>query len=144
MAHRIGILGLAAALALAALAPAALADGSGGVIAYKGKVLLDTGTDTLGAPIKYPAGTPHITSQLVTLAPNTTSTPNVHQTPMYLQVLEGELTVDYGPKGKKVYKAGDAFVEAQGLPHHGIAGDKPVTFVAVYIGAEGVANETAP
>lgn len=141
------VFGTAAFLAGMSLgATIAVCDGnSAGVIAYKGKVLLDTSADTLGKAISYPVGTPRITSQLVTLEPGKTSTPNIHQTPMYLQVLSGELTVDYGEHGKKVYKAGEAFVEAQGVSHHGInAGTQPVTFVAVYIGAQGIANETSP
>lgn len=139
-----GIAGVIAGLSLGAAA-ALGDDGSAGVIAYKGKVLLDTSVDTLGKAVAYPAGAAHITAQVVTLKPGTTSNPNVHQTPMYLQVLEGDFTVDYGAQGKKTYHAGEAFIEAQGVPHHGVnEGSTPVTFLAIYMGAEGIANETAP
>lgn len=81
----------------------------------------------------------------MTLAPGTTSKPNIHQTPMYLQVLAGDLTVDYGASGKKTYHAGEGFIEAQGVAHHGAnEGAVPVTFLAVYIGADGIANEVSP
>lgn len=139
-----GIAGLIAGLSMGAAA-AFGDDGSAGVIAYKGKVLLDTSTDTMGKPVAYPAGQAHVTAQVVTLQPGATSNPNVHRTPMYLQVLEGDLTVDYGAQGKKTYHEGEAFIEAQGIAHHGVnEGSAPVTFLAVYMGAEGVPNESAP
>lgn len=124
--------------------PAYAADTTG-IVAYKGKVLLDTSADVMGKPFKYPEGKPRILSELITLPVGAVSEPNIHQTPMYLQVLEGELTVDYGTLGKKVYHAGDAFIEAQGVPHHGQnTGSVPLKFLAVYMGAEGIANETKP
>ncbi|MFZ2469189.1 MAG: cupin domain-containing protein [Parvibaculum sedimenti] len=130
-------------IALCALA--AQAADTTGIVAYKGKVLLDTNTDVLGKPVKYPEGKPRIISEMITLPVGATSEPNIHQTPMYLQVLEGELTVDYGTHGKKVYRAGDAFIEAQGVPHHGQnTGSGPLKFLAVYMGAEGIANEAKP
>ncbi len=129
-----------------ALGPwAAQAADTTGIVAYKGKVLLDTSTDVMGKPFKYPEGKPRIVSELITLPVGATSEPNVHQTPMYLQVLEGELTVDYGTLGKKVYRAGDAFIEVQGVPHHGQnTGSVPLKFLVVYMGAEGIANEAKP
>ena len=36
-----------------------------------------------------------------------------------LEDLEGELTVDYGDKGKHVYRAGDALLEAINVRHNG-------------------------
>ena len=116
-----------------------------GIVAYKGTVLLDTKVDVMGKPIKYPAGAPRIISERITLPVGATSNPNIHNTPMYLQILEGEITVDYGARGKKVFRAGDAFVEAQGIVHHGQnTGKVPLKFLVIYMGAEGVANETAP
>lgn len=134
---------VAGGIALCALA--AQAADTTGVVAYKGTVLLDTTADVLGKPVKYPEGKARIISEMITLPVGATSEPNIHQTPMYLQVLEGELTVDYGPHGKKVYHAGDAFIEAQGVPHHGQnTGSVPLKFLAVYMGAEGIANEAKP
>jgi quercetin dioxygenase-like cupin family protein len=51
------------------------------------------------------------------------------------------MTVDYGTKGTKTYKAGDSFLEAINWPHNGVnSGAVPVRLIAVYMGAEGAAN----
>jgi quercetin dioxygenase-like cupin family protein len=65
--------------------------------------------------------------------------------PLYVYILEGEVTVDYGEKGVKVVKQGESILEAMNWAHNGMnKTDKPLHILAVYIGAEGVANaETA-
>ncbi len=56
-------------------------------------------------------------------------------------MLEGELTVDYGADGTRSYGAGDALLEAFHSPHNGVnAGDEVVRLLAVFMGADGVAN----
>jgi oxalate decarboxylase/phosphoglucose isomerase-like protein (cupin superfamily) len=56
------------------------------------------------------------------------------------------VTVDYGAKGVKVVKQGESVLEAMDWAHNGInKTDKPLRILAVYMGADGVANaETAP
>ena len=65
--------------------------------------------------------------------------------PLFVYILEGEVTVDYGEKGVKVIKAGESMLEAMDWAHNGMnKTDKPLRILAVYMGAEGVANaETA-
>ena len=66
---------------------------------------------------------------------------HTHAVPLFAYVLEGELSVDYGDKGVKVYKAGDGLLEAMNWPHNGVnKTDAPVRILAVYMGAEGQAN----
>ena len=49
--------------------------------------------------------------------------------------------VDYGPDGRRVFKEGNAFLEALNSDHNGKNTGSDVTrILAVYIGAEGVAN----
>ena len=56
-------------------------------------------------------------------------------------MLEGELTVDYGDRGRRTYRAGDAFVEAMQVPHRGLnEGSGIVRLLAVYVGADGTEN----
>jgi len=65
-----------------------------------------------------------------------------HDVPLFGYMLEGEITVDYGPKhGKKVYAQGDTLMEAIGEPHDGSATSPgPTRILAVFVGAEDVKN----
>ncbi len=64
-----------------------------------------------------------------------------HPAPLVAYILEGELTVDYGDRGRKVFRQGEAMVEAMEVPHRGMnLGTGPVRILAMYIGAEGTAN----
>jgi len=64
--------------------------------------------------------------------------------PLFGYILEGDLTVDYGPKGQRIYREGDGLAEAMNEPHNGRnTGQGPVRILAVFIGTEG-AQETVP
>ena len=122
-----------AAVLLAASSIACLADG------YPAIKLLSTGTSVVGEEITYPAtGKANVSSVIVTLAPGEKTVSHEHGVPMFAYILEGEVTVDYGEKGKKTYKQGEAFMEAMQVFHAGTnTGTVPVKILAVYMGAEG-------
>jgi quercetin dioxygenase-like cupin family protein len=62
-----------------------------------------------------------------------------HDVPLFGYMLEGELTVDYGTKGTRVYRKGDSLVEAIDVAHNGRnTGSGVARILAVFIGAEGV------
>ena len=64
-----------------------------------------------------------------------------HDAPLFAYMLAGELTVDYGGDGRRVYRAGDAFLEAFKSEHNGTnTGAEVAQVLAVFMGAEGVAN----
>jgi quercetin dioxygenase-like cupin family protein len=91
--------------------------------------------------IAYPAGTPKVTAAIVVIPPGKDTGWHVHTVPLFVYVLEGEVAVDYGSKGVKVYQPGSGFLEAENWPHNGMnKTDKPVRIFAVYMGAEGVAT----
>jgi len=105
--------------------------------------LLQSGKTVIGDPIAYPAGTPKVTAAIVIIAPGKETGWHIHQVPLFAEILEGELTVDYGSKGIKVLKAGDSVLEAMNWPHNGMnKGTAPVKLLAVYMGAEGIPNAT--
>ncbi len=110
--------------------------------------LLKSGTDILGTPIQYPPGAANVTAAIVTLAPGVSTGWHEHEVPLFAYVLEGELTVDYGEKGTRVYKAGDSLLEAMNWPHNGTnLGPVDVKLLAVYMGSDEKANTvkvTAP
>ena len=103
--------------------------------------LVQGSEDVLGAPLAYPAGKPNITSAIVTIPAGGETGWHEHEVPLFGYVLEGELTVDYGTKGKKTYRAGEAVLEAVGWAHNGTnTGTIPMKLVAVYMGADSAAN----
>ncbi len=60
---------------------------------------------------------------------------------MFGYILQGELIVDYGEAGERVYRKGDSLVEAFNTPHQGRNGGKGnVKILVVYAGADGVPN----
>lgn len=112
-------------------------------LGYPAHELLATSADVLGRQIAYPAGKPRITSAIVTIQPGGEGELHRHEVPMYAYVLQGEVTVDYGAHGTKVFRQGEAVMEAQRVPHKGMnKGSEPVALLVVYMGAEGTPNAT--
>lgn len=102
------------------------------------KPLFSTSETILGETFAYPSGKPLISSAVVTMQPGAETGWHTHGVPLTGMVLEGELTVDYGTKGKRTYAAGEAIVESMVTPHNGRnSGSGPMRLFAVYIGAEG-------
>jgi quercetin dioxygenase-like cupin family protein len=106
--------------------------------AYPLEPLLSTGTTVMGEPIRYPrAGAAHINAAIVALAPGSRTILHKHGVPLFAYILEGELTVDYGKRGKHTYRQGQSFMEAINIAHFGVnTGRKPVRLLAVYMGAK--------
>jgi len=106
------------------------------------KTLLATGKTVVGQQIAYPAQTPaKVTAVVVEMQPGEETGWHAHDVPMFGYILEGEVTVNYGAHGTRVYRAGDAVMEAIDLAHDGRNTSDGVTrILAVFIGAEGVPN----
>lgn len=112
-------------------------------ISYKNllKPLLETSRTVTGEALAYPTGTPKVNVSIVVVPPGGATGWHSHPVPLVAYMLEGELTVDYGDKGKRTYRKGEALVEAMATPHNGTnTGSEPVQILAVYLGADGLAN----
>ena len=80
---------------------------------------------------------------IITMPPGAETGLHRHDAPFFAYIMEGELTVEYKGYGARVYKAGDALMEANATPHNGRnSGDNMVRILAVFMGGEGVANTT--
>jgi quercetin dioxygenase-like cupin family protein len=102
---------------------------------------LESSTTIIGQPIAYPAGTAKVTAAIITIPPGGETGWHTHAVPLFGYMLDGELTVDYGIQGTRVYKVGDSLLEAMNWPHDGMnKGTVPVRILAVYMGAEGMPN----
>lgn len=127
---------LAAGLAL--VMPAA---GAGAQTYPAPEKLLETTADTVGTPIRYPEGTPRVSSYILTMVPGHATGWHRHEVPLYARVLDGVLTVDYGDKGTRIYRAGDTFMEAMGIAHNGrVVGDAPARLLIVFMGSDAAEN----
>jgi quercetin dioxygenase-like cupin family protein len=125
---------------IAALAAALLAAAAGPCLAqgYPAVPLLSGSQNVVGETLVYPPGKAVVTSSIVTLGPGEKTIAHRHGVPMFAYILEGELTVDYGAFGKRVYKQGQALLEAMQVDHVGVnTGTTLVRILAVYMGAEG-------
>jgi quercetin dioxygenase-like cupin family protein len=93
-------------------------------------------------PFSYPTKKPaRVTAAIVTMPPGGTTGWHEHPVPLFGYMLEGEITVDYGPHGKRVYRKGDALMEAIDAAHDGHnTGQGVARILAVFMGAEGVSN----
>jgi len=112
--------------------------GSAQVPGYPAVTVLSTGTTVAGEPIRYAQdGNAHVTATIITLAPGARGALHKHGVPMFAYILDGEITVDYGPKGKRTYKKGDALMEAMDVAHFGQnTGTEPMRLIAVYMGSD--------
>ena len=104
--------------------------------------LLKDGKTILGEPLAYPQdGDLQIQPVIVTMLPGEETGPHTHPYPTYGYMLEGELTVTYPGGVKKVYRKGDAFMEAVNTVHNGRnSGSEPARVLVVFMGVEGEAN----
>jgi len=104
-------------------------------------VLLSTSETIIAQPFAYPEGEARITAAIVTMLPGKETGWHHHEVPLFAYILEGELIVDYGADGTKLYRAGDSLIEAFKTRHNGKnTGTVPVRLIAVFAGAEGAAN----
>lgn len=106
------------------------------------ETLLITGRTLLGQRISYPTGAPaRVTVDIITIAPGAETGWHTHEVPLMAYMLEGELTVDYGPEGVHLYREGEVIMEAVGIAHNGRnTGSRPVRMLAVFLGAIGIPN----
>jgi quercetin dioxygenase-like cupin family protein len=104
--------------------------------------LISTGKTVLGQTFSYPAGAPaKVTAAIVTMLPGEQTGWHKHDVPMFGYILEGEITVDYGAAGTRVYRKGDALMEAIDVAHDGRnTGAGNARILAVFMGADGVPN----
>lgn len=109
--------------------------------AIETQTLLEADHTIVGEPIVYPSGSAKVTAVIATFAPGESTDWHTHGIPVFGHVLEGELTVDYGPQGKHVYRAGDSVMEAISIAHKGTnTGSGPMRLLVVFMGAEGKPN----
>ena len=113
-----------------------------GSVAYENitakPIILEQGPKTiLGQDFKYPSGTPLIKAFDIVIPAGKQTSLHSHAIPLYAYIISGELEVDYGSKGKRIFKAGSSYIEAINWCHIGKSmGGKPVRLIGVYLAQE--------
>lgn len=101
------------------------------------QMLLVTSQTRDGVDLVYPDGKPQITSRISTFPPGSVTAVHRHDVPLYVFILEGELTLTTEGHPDQVFKAGEAFMEADAWHAGRNDGDVPLRLLAVYLGEEG-------
>ncbi|MDR3472518.1 MAG: cupin domain-containing protein [Devosia sp.] len=105
--------------------------------------LLQSGRTVLGQQVVYPPGPAKLTSVTTLLPPGAETGWHTHPVPLYVYVLEGTPTVDYGSRGVRHFHAGQAYLEAMNWPHNAMNKSKaPVRLLVIYLGGDALANTT--
>ncbi|MEM9106300.1 MAG: cupin domain-containing protein [Pseudomonadota bacterium] len=104
--------------------------------------LLDSNKTVVDQPLVYPSdGTAKVQSVIVTMQPGEQTGSHKHPYPTYGYMLEGELTVEYADGETRVYKQGDAFLEAVDISHNGKnTGTVQMRILVVFMGIDGEVN----
>ena len=100
-------------------------------------VIIGAPKTTLGQDFKYPAGQPLIKAFNIEIPVGKQTSLHKHLVPLYIYIVSGDLEVDYGSKGKKIYKPGTSYGEAIDWCHIGkVSGKVPVKVIGVYLGEQ--------
>jgi quercetin dioxygenase-like cupin family protein len=84
------------------------------------ETLLDTNHTILNQTLSYPENTPNVVTKIITIPKGAETGFHTHNEILIGYVLQGEITVDYGDYGKKVYSKGDSLIEAIHILHNGM------------------------
>ena len=100
--------------------------------------ILKTDKTVLGVPFFYPKDSPsEISATVITLMPGKETGWHTHHVPLFAYVLEGEITVNYAKIGKRIYKKGDAIMEAIDHAHNGVnTGSTSVQILTVFLSSK--------
>lgn len=102
------------------------------------KLLLDTSKTVAKEEIQYPVGEAAVNSVIVHIPPGTSTGWHHHGIPNFAYVLSGKVEVEYADHTRRIYKQGDAFMEAIHMKHIGAnTTDEPTEILVVNMGVTG-------
>ncbi|WP_428641530.1 cupin domain-containing protein [Roseibium sp.] len=101
-----------------------------------------------GEKVAFPQDNPSVKALVITMEPGEVTGWHQHQAPLFAYVLEGEITVTYEEVGKKVYRQGEAILEAMDVTHRGKnTGEGQAQILTVFLlgdGGKATVPEEAP
>ena len=91
----------------------------------------------VGETIDFPRDGDSVRALVVTMGPGEKTGWHRHGAPLFAYILDGELTVTYQGIGNRVYRSGDALLEAMSVLHRGHnTGTKDVQILAVFLSGD--------
>jgi quercetin dioxygenase-like cupin family protein len=105
---------------------------------FKTEPLLKTGETRDGDSLHYPKGKPQITSVVGTIEPGGRTPLHQHPVPAYVYILEGQVELRTAGRDPRVFRRGEAYIEALNRDHQLFnAGDAPAKVLVVFVGEDG-------
>ena len=98
----------------------------------------------LGQGYNYPKGVPALYAYSIIIKPGKKTNWHKYSVPLYVEVVSGSLTVDYGSKGKRTFTQGMSYVEALEWCHQGYSTTNQETALFVLYFAEQKSNHVKP
>jgi quercetin dioxygenase-like cupin family protein len=130
---------IAALTFLVVSAPSLLAQDSPLPKGFEATPLLKSGETASGKKLQYPqTDAPEIVSVTATIEPGGQTALHQHPVPVFVYILEGELTVKAEGGEARTYKAGEAFLEDVDHWHQGFNNTQQTgKILVVFMGEEG-------
>ena len=123
----------------------AAADGPAGPVGLKLTPVLETATTITGQPVRFPQGENQYTAVIAEVAPGGQVGRHMHPVPLFVDMLEGTLSIEMDGHGTHTFSAGQGFAEVTNTWHNGRnLTDKPVRFLIVFSGQKGTPNLIRP
>ena len=93
-----------------------------------------TASSAVGEPLRYVGGGASVRTAIVTLYPGESTARHRHDCPIFVYILEGDVSVDYEGYGRRLYRAGESFMEAMDSAHVATnVGKTPVRILAAFL-----------
>lgn len=108
--------------------------------------LFEQGNKTiLGQAYSLPTNDPYLIMRDVEMPVGFKTDIHQHSQAVYLLILGGELEINYGSKGKRNFKSGQAYVEAIDWCHIGSSvGKEPLKMIAIYVADNSHKDDVKP
>lgn len=106
--------------------------------------LLQSSTSWDGGAIKYPEGTPEITTVKLILEPGQDVPFHCHPVPTFGYIAKGDLEVTTKEGKKTILKEGTSVIEVMRTVHKGRAVNGTVEVIVFYAGAKGIPTTVLP
>ncbi|MDR5903508.1 cupin domain-containing protein [Halomonas icarae] len=103
-------------------------------------------TETItGQPIHFPQGNNQLVAVLAEIEPGGQVGRHLHPVPLFVYMLEGQLSIEIEGHGIKTFDAGQGFAEVINTWHNGRnPGDVPARLLIVFSGQQGTPNLIRP
>ena len=107
--------------------------------------ILQTSTTFTEQPIRFPQGDNQLVAVMAEVAPGGQVGRHMHPNPLFVYILEGDLTIEMEGHGSHTFRSGDGLAEVVNTWHNGRnLGTTPVKFLIVFAAQSGTPTIIRP